>query len=100
MSGTHVARADSHTVRQPARAARAPGPPPVLITEQQVAFATATALRSRHLPRRRGFFAAVMAWIVSVLDRPERERRLPRHYPAIREAFMEDAAMEREMHKL
>lgn len=100
MSRIRVVGADPRATDQPAPAAGPPSPPSVLITEQQVAFATAVALRPRRIERRKAFVAAARAWIVSAFDRPERERRTPRHYPAIREAFMEDAAMEREMHRL
>jgi hypothetical protein len=71
--------------------------PPVLITEQEVAFSTAAAVA---LPRSKpihGLIAAVRAMFQSS---PEDARPVPRHYPPRRAAFLEDAAMAREMRRL
>ena len=77
-------------------------PAPVLITEQEVAFGTAVALRTRPTTRRRWIEAThvLLAPCSRALapsmqeDRPAR-RDYPKHY-----AFLENACMAREMDRL
>jgi hypothetical protein len=70
---------------------------PVLITEQEVMFATAAALQPAKSGRRWTdvFGATVRAMFVSSTDQP-RERR---HYPP-RIDFLESSRMSREMYRL
>jgi hypothetical protein len=72
------------------------GSAPVLITEQEVMFATAAAV----LPRRRTdrWRTAIARFFTTTKDADE--RRTPRHYPQRRNAFMEYSAMSREMDRL
>jgi hypothetical protein len=76
--------------------------PPVVITEQEVAFSTAAAVP---LPRRkpaRRLIAGLRAMFVRSSEdaQPTPLHSPPRHYPPRREAFLEDAAMAREMRRL
>ncbi len=67
--------------------------PPILITEQEVVFGTAAAVRPRSIPTTRrtiGVLRAVAAW------RPPP----PRPHYASRAAYIERAAMSREMDRL
>jgi hypothetical protein len=80
---------------------RTVSPAPVLISEHEVALATAVALRTRPQPRRRwidtarGLFAAIQRSLAAPAhDRPVR-RVQPKHY-----AFLENACMAREMERL
>ena len=75
----------------------AASPPPVVITEQQVAFSTAAAVPLPRTKSRRGVIAAVRATLRSS---SEEAPATPRWYPPRREAFLEDAAMKREMRHL
>ena len=70
---------------------------PVLITEQEVLFSTATAVRARPAKTRRGFFAVLRGTFVNSTATAERPRR---DYPPRRNIVMEHAAMAREMHRL
>jgi hypothetical protein len=71
--------------------------PPVVITEQQVALSTAAAVPLPRAKPTRGVIAALRAMFLSSSgDAPA----APRHYPPRRDAFLEDAAMERETHRL
>ena len=72
-------------------------PEPVLISEQEVLFATAAAVRVHPLRRRwmQGVGAAVRAMFASSTDAP----REWRHYPA-RNEFLESSRMAREMYRL
>jgi hypothetical protein len=72
--------------------------PPVVITEQQVAFSTAAALRPLpHIEPSRGPIAALRAMFrTSSSD----AQTVPRHYPPRRDEFLESAAMKREMFRL
>ena len=90
-------------VEQPADIAEASPRTPVLITEQQVLFATAAALplqpanTSRRWPEVvRAIGASVRAAVVTSSDeaRPKRQ-----HYPA-RNDFLDDSRMAREMLRL
>lgn len=71
--------------------------PPVLITEQAVAFSTAAAVPLPVTKPTRSVIAALRAKFRSS---SEEEGDVPRHYPPRRDEFLEDAAMEREMHRL
>lgn len=87
---------------QPAGIAEAPPRTPVLITEQQVLFATAAALplqpaktSRRWVEALRAIGAGVKAAVTSSHDaRPKQQ-----HYPA-RNDFLEDSRMSREMLRL
>ena len=77
-------------------------PAPVLISEHEVAFSTAVALRTRPATRRRWFEAAhVLLAAVQRSLAPSRQegrpvrREYPRHY-----AYLENACMAREMARL
>ncbi len=76
------------------------GAAPVLITEQEVMFATAAAV----LPRRRSarWWTAIARVFATTKDADTSgdDRRTPRHYPQRRNAFMEYSAMSREMARL
>jgi hypothetical protein len=65
-----------------------------LITEQQVLFASATALAPA--PAKPHFWSRAAH---AVFTRPEKERRVPKHYPQ-RFAYLENSAMSREMDRL
>lgn len=69
--------------------------PAVIIPVQQVAFGTAAAVPLEGPSHR--LLSAIHALFVRSAgsSRPE-----PRHYPPRREAFLEDAAMRRELHRL
>jgi len=84
-------------VEDPEHVIEAVSQPPVLITEQEVAFGTAAAVPLPRAKPTRGVMAALRA-----KSRSSSEDALlaPRHYPPRREEFLEDAAMEREMHRL
>jgi hypothetical protein len=77
-------------------------PAPVLISEQEVVLGTAVALRARPKTRRRWFEAinllrAAMQHSLSPSTQEGRpvRRDYPKHY-----AFLENACMAREMHRL
>jgi hypothetical protein len=84
-------------VEDPEHVIEAVSQPPVLITEQQVAFSTAAAVPLPRTKPTRGVMAALRA-----KSRSSSQDALlaPRHYPPRREEFLEDAAMAREMHRL
>jgi hypothetical protein len=71
--------------------------PPVIITEQEVAFSTAAAVP---LPRTKPTRRVIAALRGMFLSSSEDVRPAPRHYPPRREAFLEEAAMAREMRRL
>jgi hypothetical protein len=72
------------------------GPTRVLVTEQEVAFATAAAISVRPATTRRGLGAKLVAAIGHILSPPE-----PRpHYPRRDPDFIEAARMSREMDHL
>ena len=74
--------------------------PLVVITEQQVALSTAAALSVPATKRRRGLIAAVQALFVRASADPEQQLCAPPFYPPLRDEFVEDAAMRREMFRL
>jgi hypothetical protein len=95
--------APPEAVEQPADIAEAAPRTPVLITEQQVLFATAAAVPLQPSKTGRRWVEAVRAIGASLRaavatssneDRPKR-----RHYPA-RNDFLEDSRMAREMMRL
>ena len=69
--------------------------PPVLITVQAVTFSTAAGA-----PRPRLFGRAMAGLRTMFVSTAEDSPPVPRHYPPRREAFMEQAAMMREMRRL
>lgn len=71
--------------------------PPVVITEQEVVFSTAAAVP---LPRTKPSRRVIAALRAMFLSSAKDERPSPRHYPPRRDAFLEEAAMRREMHRL
>ncbi|ORW26134.1 hypothetical protein AWC19_05050 [Mycobacterium palustre] len=70
---------------------------PVLITEQQVMFATAGGSAAHGAAARRGWIA-LLRQRVSLWSAGRREP--PRHYPRLRPSYIERAAMAREMERL
>ena len=70
---------------------------PVLITEQEVLFSTAPALRVRPVKTRRGLIAVLRRIFVNSTPGAEKPRR---HYPPRHYSYLEHAAMAREMHRL
>lgn len=70
---------------------------PVLITEQAVVFSTAAAVA---LPRTKPSHTLIAALRAMFLSSSEDEPSATRHYPPRRTAFLEQAAMSREMHRL
>ena len=71
--------------------------PPVFITAQTVAFSTAAAMPLRRNRPTSWLLAGLRATFVRS---SEDARQTPRHYPPRRAAFLEEAGMEREMHRL
>jgi hypothetical protein len=71
--------------------------PPVVITEQEVAFSTAAAVP---LPRTKPTRKVIAALRAVFLSSPADARPARRHYPPRRDSFLEQAAMAREMHRL
>jgi hypothetical protein len=82
---------DSEPIAEPVTA------PLVLITEQSVVFSTAAATPLPRPTRRRGVMAVLRAIFLSS---SQDNAPAPRHYPPRREAFLEQAAMARELHRL
>ena len=72
--------------------------PPVFITAHQVAFSTAAA--AVPLPRTKPTRRVIAALREMFLSSSGDARPAPRHYPPRRDAFLEQAAMEREMRRL
>ena len=89
-------------VEEPEHVIEAVSQPPVVITEQQVAFSTAAAVSLPRTKPTRGVIAAVRAMFVHSSEDAASEDAptAPRHYPPRRDAFLEDAAMQREMRHL
>lgn len=73
---------------------------PVLITEQEIMFATAAAVPLQPA-KTRSWISRVIGSIVSAASATSDDEgpRKPRHYPS-RYDFLEDARMAREMHRL
>jgi hypothetical protein len=70
---------------------------PVVITEQAVAFSTAAAVPLPRTKPSHKLIAALRAMFPSSSEDAPPARR---HYPPRRDTFFEEAAMEREMHRL
>ena len=70
---------------------------PVLITEQEVLFATAAAVALQ--PARRRWTAIIGAALRAMFTSSTAEPRERRHYPA-RNDYLESSRMAREMHRL
>lgn len=71
--------------------------PPVVITEQEVAFSTAAAVSLPRTTPTRRLIAALRAMFLSS---PGDAQPVGRHYPPRRDSFLEQAAVAREMHRL
>ena len=71
--------------------------PPVVITEQAVAFSTAAAVP---LPRTKPTRRVIAAVCGMFLSSSVNARPAQRHYPPRRDAFLEQAAMAREMQRM
>ena len=98
MSELFAAPADPQVVvEDPEHVIEGVSQPPVVITEQAVAFSTAAAVGLPRTKPTRRVIAALRAMFLSSSGdaRPAR-----RHYPPRRDAFLEQAAMTREMHRL
>jgi hypothetical protein len=98
MSELSTAQADSQYVAEdPEHVIAAVSHPPVLITEQEVAFSTAAAVA---LPRSKPVHRLIAALRAVSRSSSQDGQPVPRHYPPRRNAFLEEAAMAREMHRL
>jgi hypothetical protein len=99
MSELSTAPAETQNVAKETKPViEAPTQPQIVITEQEVAFSTAAAVQPLPLAKpTRGPIGALRA----MFRRSSGDARpLPRHYPPRRDEFLEEAAMEREMHRL
>jgi hypothetical protein len=72
---------------------------PVLITEQEVLFATTAAVRSRPATAGRRWTDVIGAALRAVFVSSDAEPRERRHYPS-RNDYLEPSRMAREMHRL
>jgi hypothetical protein len=98
MSELSTAPADmQNVVENPEHVIEAVSQPPVVITEQELAFSTAAAVSLSRTKPKRGVFAALRAMFRSS---SQDAQPAPRHYPPRRDEFLEEAAMEREMRRL
>ena len=87
-------------VAKPPETVEAPPRTPVLITEQQVLFATAAAVPLRPTRTSRRWFEAVRTYLATAFVKADSERQPKRrHYPS-RHDFLEDSRMAREMMRL
>jgi hypothetical protein len=90
--------ADRQVVAEdPEHVVEAVSQPPVVITEQEVVFSTAAAVS---LPRTKPTRRVIATLRAMFRSSSEDARPIPRHYPPRREAFLEEAAMAREMYRL
>lgn len=71
--------------------------PPIVITEQAVAFSTAAAVGLPRTKPTSRVIVALRAMFLSLSDGPPPAQR---HYLSRREAFLEEPAMDREMYRL
>lgn len=76
------------------------GAAPVLITEQEVMFATAAVVLPSQRTARWWTRISRLFTTTNDADTSVDDRRAPRHYPQRRNSFMEYAAMSREMTRL
>jgi hypothetical protein len=81
--------------------ARIEGDAPVLITTQEVMFATAAAVPGRTRSHT-GWWTAIVRYLTTAADAsaPDDERRVPKHYPPRKYAYLVAAAMRRPMERL
>jgi hypothetical protein len=92
-----------NALEAPDHVIEAVSPPHIVITEQEVAFSTAAAAA---LPREKPAPTVIarlhtMSLPASEDANPSQDAMtVPRHYPSRRAAFLEDAAMAREMRRL
>lgn len=94
MSELFAAQADPQdVVEDPEHVIEAVSQPPVVITEQEVAFSTAAAAP---LPRTKPTRRVIAALRGMFLSSSEDARPARRHYPPRRDAFLERAAIARE----
>lgn len=104
MSDLFTANADpQNVVQEPEHVVEAVTHPQVVITEQEVAFSTAAAASLPRAKPTRGLMAALRAMFRSSSDTAEGPAQgdvPPLHYPPRRDAFLEHAAMGREMRRL
>jgi hypothetical protein len=85
---------------EPPTAVEAPARTPVLITEQEVLFATAAAMPLRQARVSRRWIEAVQAFLTTAFVKADKDRQPKRrHYPS-RHDFLEDSRMAREMMRL
>ena len=84
-------------VEEPEHVLEEVGQPPVVITEQELAFSTAAAVGLPRTKPTSRMMAALRAMFLSSSESPRPPRH---HYPPRFYGFLEDAAMEREMHRL
>jgi hypothetical protein len=84
-------------VEEPEHVIEAVSQPPVVITEQELAFSTAAAVP---LPRTKPTRRVIAALRAMFRSSSKDAQPVPRHYPQRRDEFLEEAAMEREMHRL
>ena len=98
MSELVAAPADPQVVvEEPERVTEGVRQPPVLITEQAVAFSTAAAVSFPRTKPTRSVTAALRGMFVSSSADAQ---PAPRHCPPRRDAFLEQATMAREMRRL
>ncbi len=92
-----------NVVQEPEQVIDAVTHPQVVITEQEVAFSTAAAASLPRARPTRGLMAAVRAMFRRTAEEAEGPALSdvpPRYYPPRRDAFLEHAAMQREMRRL
>ena len=104
MSDLKAAPTDPHDVIEaPDHVVEAVRQPPVVITEQEVVFSTAAAAalpREKPATRVIARLHAMFLHSSEFANSSEGAMTVPRHYPARLDAFLEDAAMVREMRRL
>lgn len=104
MSDLNTAKVDPQNVAQePEHVIHAGAHPQVVITEQEVTFSTAAAASLLRAKPTRGLMAALRAMFRRTsedFEGPAQGDVPPRHYPPRRDAFVEHAAMGREMRRL
>jgi hypothetical protein len=83
-------------VEEPEHVLEEASQPPIVITEQAVAFSTAAAVGLPRTKPTRRVIAALRAMFLTSDGPPPAQR----HYLPRREAFLEEPAMDREMHRL
>jgi hypothetical protein len=84
-------------VEDPQHVIEAESPAPILISEQEVALSTAAAVP---LPRTKPTHRVIAVLRAMFQSSPADARPARPHYPPRRDAFLEQAAMAREMYRL